>query len=83
MASTSDQTTTELRTETQFQDDASSINSALAEIFPENIENTFITKAPEERFRLRRLCSALAVLASLFCFGSPVLFTLLQGLILA
>jgi len=42
MASTSDQTTT----------DASSVNSALAEIFPENIENTFITKAPEERFRL-------------------------------
>ena len=52
MASTSDQTTTELRTETRFQDDASSINSALAEIFPENIENTFITKAPEGRFRL-------------------------------
>ncbi len=33
-------------------DDRSSISSALAEIRPENIENTIITKAPEERFRL-------------------------------
>jgi len=33
-------------------DDASSINDAVFEILPENIPNTIITKAPEERFRL-------------------------------
>jgi hypothetical protein len=33
-------------------DDVSSINDAVFEILPENIPNTIITKAPEERFRL-------------------------------
>jgi hypothetical protein len=33
-------------------DDDSSINDAIFEILPENIPNTIITKAPEERFRL-------------------------------
>lgn len=33
-------------------DDDSSINDAVFEILPENIPNTIITKAPEERFRL-------------------------------
>jgi hypothetical protein len=33
-------------------DDASSTNDAIFEILPENIPNTIITKAPEERFRL-------------------------------
>jgi hypothetical protein len=33
-------------------DDVSSINDAVFEILPENIPNTIITKAPEERFKL-------------------------------
>lgn len=33
-------------------DDDSSINTAIFEILPENIPNSIITKAPEERFRL-------------------------------
>lgn len=33
-------------------DDDSSINDAVFEILPENIPNTIITKAPEERFKL-------------------------------
>jgi hypothetical protein len=33
-------------------DDDSSINHAVFEILPENIPNTIITKAPEERFKL-------------------------------
>lgn len=36
----------------RFQDDDSSVNSAIRDILPENIPNTIITKAPEERFRL-------------------------------
>ena len=40
------------RTDPRFQDDHSSINAAVFEILPENIPNTIITKAPEERFRL-------------------------------
>ena len=40
------------RTDPRFQDDQSSINAAVFEILPENIPNTIITKAPEERFRL-------------------------------
>jgi len=51
MASSTDQGTYS-RSNPQFQDDDSSINSALFEILPENIPNTIITKAPEERFRL-------------------------------
>tara|TARA_R110002060_G_scaffold50205_2_gene61040 strand:+ start:1906 stop:2166 length:261 start_codon:yes stop_codon:yes gene_type:complete len=43
---------TESRTEEVFRDEASSINSAIFEILPENIPNTIITKTPEERFRL-------------------------------
>ncbi|KAG4424553.1 hypothetical protein IFR04_002263 [Cadophora malorum] len=43
---------TESRTEEVFRDEASSINSAIFEILPENIPNTIITKSPEERFRL-------------------------------
>jgi len=39
-------------TDPRFQDDDSSINSAILDILPENIPNTIITKAPEERFRL-------------------------------
>jgi hypothetical protein len=35
-----------------FQDDDSSIHSGYEDILPENIPNTIITKAPEERFRL-------------------------------
>lgn len=35
-----------------FHDDDSSLNSAIGEILPENIPNSIITKAPEERFRL-------------------------------
>jgi hypothetical protein len=50
MASTTDQMT-ESRTDQRYNDD-SSINSAVFEILPENIPNTIITKAPEERFRL-------------------------------
>jgi hypothetical protein len=33
-------------------DDDSSIDNAVFEILPENIPNTIITKAPEERFKL-------------------------------
>ena len=47
--------TTEQVTETtgeRFQDDDSSVNSAIRDILPENIPNLIITKAPEERFRL-------------------------------
>ena len=51
MASTLDQMT-EPRTDPRCQDDDSSINSAVFDILPENISNTIITKAPEERFRL-------------------------------
>jgi hypothetical protein len=40
------------RTDPRFQDDGSSTNSPWAEISQRNIENTIITKAPEERFRL-------------------------------
>ena len=36
----------------RYHDDDSSINSAIHEILPENIPNTIITNAPEERFRL-------------------------------
>lgn len=36
----------------RFQDDDSSLNSAIGVILPENIPNLIITKAPEERFRL-------------------------------
>lgn len=43
---------TDVRTDPRYYDDGSSINSAIQEILPENIENTIITKAPEERFRL-------------------------------
>lgn len=43
---------TESRTDARFQDDDSSANSAILDILPENIPNTIITKAPEERFRL-------------------------------
>jgi len=43
---------TDPRTDPYYDDDDSSINSAIQEILPENIENTIITKAPEERFRL-------------------------------
>lgn len=39
-------------TDSRYDDDDSSINSAIREILPENIENTIITKAPKERFRL-------------------------------
>lgn len=34
------------------EDDESSLNDAIVEILPENIPNTIIHKAPEERFRL-------------------------------
>ena len=51
MASTIDQVT-EPSADARFQDDYSSVNSAINEILPENIPNTIITKAPEERFRL-------------------------------
>ena len=40
------------RSHPQFQNDDSSINSEFFEILPDNIPNTIITKAPEERFRL-------------------------------
>jgi hypothetical protein len=43
---------TDPRTDPHYNDDDSSINTAIREILPENIENTIITKAPEERFRL-------------------------------
>jgi hypothetical protein len=43
---------TESTTVARFQDDDSSINSAILDILPENIPNTIITKTPEERFRL-------------------------------
>lgn len=59
MASTTDQVDelrlepkTDPRTDPRFQDDGSSTNSPFDEISPENIPNTIITKAPEERFRL-------------------------------
>ena len=51
MGSNTDQVT-ESRTDHRYQDDDSSINSAIREILPENIPNTIITRAPEERFRL-------------------------------
>jgi len=51
MASSTEQGT-QSRIDRHFQDDDSSINSAFFEILPENIPNTIITKAPEERFRL-------------------------------
>ena len=40
------------RSDPNYADDASSCNSAIFDILPENIPNTIITKAPEERFRL-------------------------------
>ena len=43
---------TEPRTNPRFQDDLSSIDSAIEDILPPNIPNTIITNAPEERFRL-------------------------------
>jgi hypothetical protein len=51
MDSNTDQAT-DPRTDPRYQDDASSVNSAIQVILPENIPNTIITKAPEERFRL-------------------------------
>lgn len=51
MDSNTDQIT-DSRIDTRFQDDDSSINSAIHEILPENIANTIITRAPERRFRL-------------------------------
>jgi len=51
MAAVTDQAT-DPQTDSRCQDDGSSINSALFDILPENIPNTIITKAPEERFRL-------------------------------
>ena len=44
--------TTGPRTDPRFPDEDSSFNSAILDILPENIPNTIITKAPEERFRL-------------------------------
>ncbi|KAH8594199.1 high affinity methionine permease [Bisporella sp. PMI_857] len=55
MASTNDQVTESrtYRTDPRYHDDDdSSANSAILEILPENIPNTIITRAPEERFRL-------------------------------
>lgn len=43
---------TDPRNDARYADDASSCNSAIFDILPENIPNTIITKAPEERFRL-------------------------------
>ena len=51
MASNTEQAT-EPRTDPRCQDDDSSTNSAVFDILPQNIPNTIITKAPEERFRL-------------------------------
>ena len=51
MDSNTDQIT-DPRTDPHYGDDDSSFNDAIREILPENIENTIITKAPEERFRL-------------------------------
>ena len=51
MASTTDQMT-DPRTDSRFQDNDSSINSDVFDIRPENIPNSIITNAPEERFRL-------------------------------
>jgi hypothetical protein len=45
--------TTDPRSDPRYPgDDDSSFNSAILDILPENIPNTIITKAPEERFRL-------------------------------
>lgn len=43
---------TDSRTNAPTGDDNSSINDAVFGILPENIPNTIITRAPEERFRL-------------------------------
>jgi hypothetical protein len=51
MVSTADYAT-EPRTDPRYPDEDSSFNSAILDILPENIPNTIITKAPEERFRL-------------------------------
>ncbi|KAF2685996.1 amino acid transporter [Lentithecium fluviatile CBS 122367] len=51
MASATDRTASG-QPDLSLQDDDSSINSALFDILPENIPNSIITKAPEERFRL-------------------------------
>lgn len=51
MASATDQTHSG-QPDSGFHDDDRSLNSALFDILPENIPNSIITKAPEERFRL-------------------------------
>ena len=49
---TDSQTQSRTAVPTLTADDDSSINDAVFEILPENIPNTIITRAPEQRFRL-------------------------------